>query len=73
MNFISYIFSRSKISWTLIINFIGAAYYYVLITQGIDSFYVSPTFVLVIGIFITGIIIVYWRTSYDEFKNKIKI
>lgn len=69
MNFIKYIFSKSKIIWTLIINFIGIGFYYELITKGTDSFYVSNAWISVEAVFIAGIVFIYWVSSYRDFKN----
>ena len=68
--FFAFLFSLKNFSLTIIMNFVCGSFYYALIHDGIDAFYVGNGWVVAITIFVTTILIAFWYLSYQTFKVK---
>lgn len=73
MNFIAYLFSKSKILWTLAMGTVWGFYSYCAITNpGYYFEYVDTFSVWIIGLLLTGIVIGYLSNAHDEFTSQNK-
>lgn len=68
--FIGFLFSLKNILLTLIVNFVILGFYYILLRDGIDSFYFDRAVVVVLTIMATAIYMAFWFLSYRTFKKK---
>lgn len=68
--FVGFLFSLNNLTLTLLVNFVVGMFYYILIHDGIDFFYIGNGWVIGITIFVTAIWVAFWILSYGTFKRK---